>query len=65
MEAVRDVAKEALEAFGWEMKAPVWRHTYTYSQDGSISSATSISARHEDLLRKWKHERKHQPHAND
>lgn len=56
--AVRNVAREALEAFGWEVKAPVWRHTYAYSQDGSISSVTSISARHEELLRKWKRDRK-------
>ena len=63
--AVRNVAKEALEAFGWEIKAPVWSHTYIYSRDGSFTSVTSISAHHDELLRKWKQERRHQTHPND
>ena len=56
-EGVRSAAKQALGSFGWEVKAPVWKHTYTYAQDGSISSVTSISARHEELLRTWERER--------
>lgn len=56
-QAVRNVAKEALEAFGWDVRAPLWTHIYTYTRDGRISSSTTISARHEELKRKWERDR--------
>jgi hypothetical protein len=64
-QAVRSLAKQALEAFGWEVQAPLWAHTYTYSKDGRISGSNTISTRHEELKLKWQLDRERLQKRND